>query len=67
MRRPHLGSTHERGRLVGFTDAVVGVALTMLVLPMTEIVIPLGPEFPENPVAFVLEHKPERLTEIAAS
>lgn len=67
MSRLHLEGAHETTRLIGFTDAIVGVALTMLVLPMTEFVIPAGDDLPDNPLRFVWEHEPEKLISFVAS
>lgn len=46
-------------RLKNFVDAVVAVAITLLILPLSEVVLPKGPQSPENPFAFAIETRPE--------
>ncbi len=44
---------HDSGRIVAFSDGVVAIAITLLILPLTGIDLPHTPEAVENPLAYI--------------
>lgn len=55
-RAEHLEGVHETSRLTGFTDAIAGVALTVLILPLTAAANDDGSSLNENPFVYLWTH-----------
>lgn len=67
MALKRLLSAHETSRLEAFTDAVVAVALTLLVVPITDLVAEKGDELTVQPILYVWSHDKDYLISYLAT
>lgn len=43
----------DSGRLIAFSDGVVAIAITLLILPLSDVELPTTPEAQQNPLAYI--------------
>lgn len=53
---------HEAGRIVAFSDGVVAIAITLLILPLANIDLPTTPEAQQDPLGYVWQQNSGLIT-----